>query len=132
LHVDGGVSTPFFTVPPSALSWTEPSGLLRRAQLYVIINGQVEHAPLTTNRAAVSVFGRSLDFMQLSLTRSTFNETRSFCERNGIAFRATAIPTDAGSFGTLDVSEKTRTRLFSLGERLGASGDAWNLAKPAA
>jgi hypothetical protein len=77
------------------------------------------------------VLGRSFDTVELAVLRSTLDETKGFCERNGIAFQAAALPADGGSLGPFDFSTKNRRRLFRLGERLGASGEAWNLAKPA-
>lgn len=131
MHVDGGVSAPFFFVPPSALFWTEPTGLFRRARLYVIINGQVEKAPQTTAQNLAAVLGRSFDTVELSALRGTLGETRAFCDHNGIAFQAAALPSGSDADAPFDFSAKSRQRLFQLGERLGASGEAWMLtAKP--
>lgn len=129
MHVDGGVSTPFFTVPPRALFWTDAQGLFRSARLYVIINGQVQHPPQTTSLSTAAVLGRSVDTVELTLIRTTLEETQGFCEHNGVAFSASALPADSGSSGPFDFSRKNRNRLFNLGERLGASGEAWNLAR---
>ena len=130
MHADGGISAPFFSVPPSALFWTEPTGLFQRARLFVIVNGQLGPNPQTTRMNTVAVIGRSFDTVELSAVRDTLGETQAFCARNGIAFQAAALPSDLGPASPFDFSAKNRNRLFRLGERLGASGDAWNLAKP--
>jgi predicted acylesterase/phospholipase RssA len=130
MHADGGISAPFFSVPPSALFWTEPTGLFQRARLYVIVNGQLGASPQTTRMNTVAVIGRSFDTVELSAARDTLSETQAFCARNGIAFQAAALPPDIGPAAPFDFSAKNRNRLFRLGERLGASGEAWNLAKP--
>ena len=131
MHADGGISAPFFSAPPSALFWTEPTGLFQRARLYVIINGRLGPNPQTTQRNTVAVIGRSFDTVQLTAVRDTLGETAAFCARNGIAFQAASLPIDAARDAPFDFSAKNRKRLFGLGQRLGASGEAWNLAKPA-
>jgi hypothetical protein len=131
MHVDGGITTPFFSVPPQALAWTEPSGLLKRARLYVIVNAQLDKPPQTISPATVSVLGRSADTVQLSIIRNTLVATQGFCARNGVSFQGASLPASGGSLGPFDFSAKNRKRLFRLGERLGASGEAWNLARPA-
>ena len=78
----------------------------------------------------VAVISRSFDTVELSAVRDTLGETQAFCARNGIAFQAAAVPPEAGPASPFDFSARNRNRLFRLGERLGASGDAWNLAKP--
>lgn len=125
MHVDGGVSTPFFFVPPAALFWNDPTGLFDKARLYVIVNGQIERAPRTTSVNIVAVLGRSFDTVELSAMRGTLGETRAFCERNGIAFQAASLPATAPTAGPFDFSRKNRRRLFAYGERLGVSGEAW-------
>lgn len=132
MHTDGSVGALFFSVPPSALFWTEPTGLFQHARLYVIVNGHVGATPQTTAMSTVAVIGRSLETVELSAARDTLGETEAFCARNGIAFQAADLPRGAGPANPFDFSVKNRKRLFRLGERLGASGAAWNLAKPAA
>jgi hypothetical protein len=131
MHADGGITAPFFSAPPRALTWTAPTGLLQHARLYVIINGKLGPNPQTTQRNTVAVIGRSLDTVELSAVRGTLHQTEAFCARNGIAFQAAALPADAGPDRPFDFSVGNRERLFRMGERLGASGEAWNLARPA-
>lgn len=130
MHADGGISAPFFSVPPRALFWTEPTGLFQRARLFVIVNSQLGASAQTTRMNTVAVIGRSFDTVELATVRDTLAETQAFCARNAIAFQAAALPSDAGPAGAFDFSAKNRNRLFRLGARLGASGEAWNLAKP--
>ena len=99
--------------------------------LWVIVNGQLNKAPQTTATNTVAVLGRSADTVQLSIIRNTLVETQGFCARNGVSFQAASLPADGGSLGPFDFGAKNRKRLFRLGERLGASGEAWNVAKPA-
>ena len=68
--------------------------------------------------------------MELTVLRATLSETRQFTERNGMALLAGALPEASGSRGPFDFSVSNRERLFNLGERLGATGEAWNLVAP--
>jgi hypothetical protein len=130
MHVDGGISAPFFSVPASVLFSTGPTRLFQRDQFYVIINGSLDASPQTTRMNTVAVIGRSVVALQLSTARDVLGETEVFCARNGVAFNAAALPSGAGPGDPLDFSAENRERLFRLGEHLGASGEAWNLAKP--
>jgi hypothetical protein len=129
MHVDGGVATPFFSVPPGALFWTAPSGLLERARLYVIVNGRIDPVTQTTQVNTGAVLGRSFETVELLAFRTTLKATAAFCARNQIALETAALPRSAESDGPFAFGRASRRKLFDQGERLGRSGDAWTAWK---
>lgn len=129
MHVDGGVTAPFFSVPPGALYWTEPSGVFHRARLFVIMNGRLEPIVQSTSVNTVAVLARSFDAIELTAAHTTLAETEDFCRRNGVELKAAAMPRDVLSDGPFNFAVKSRRKLFDQGERLGESGEAWTAWK---
>ena len=128
MHVDGGVTIPFFVAPESLLLWTAAKGDAKPGRLYVIVNGKVGGAFGFTKGGAVSIVGRSWDAMSKALMRTHLAASSSFAKRNGGQLFYSAIP-DSADVDTsgLDFNAVNRNALFNLGKERAEAGWAWAL-----
>lgn len=127
MHVDGGVTTPFFVAPEALLLWTSPKdGAARPGRIRVIVNGKTGGGFGFTRGGTLSIVGRSWATMSKALTRTHLTASSAFARRNGGDLLFTAIPddTDADTSG-LDFKAESRARLFKLGYERALSGAAW-------
>ena len=125
MHADGGVMTPFFTVPESMLLWTDPGGGVHRGVLYVLINGQVGSSFGVTRGSLVGILARSWDAMSKASTRTTLAATVGFADRNGLTVRISEIPDEAEAQG-LNFKADNMRKLFRMGYDRAVAGDAWH------
>ena len=128
MHVDGGVTIPFFVAPESLLLWTAAKGDAKPGRLYVIVNGKVGGAFGFTKGGAVSIVGRSWDAMSKALMRTHLAASSAFARRNGGQLFYAAIP-DSADLDTsgLDFAVDNRTALFRMGVERAEAGWAWSL-----
>ncbi len=128
MHVDGGVTIPFFVAPESLLLWTAAKNSVRPGRMYVIVNGKVDGSFGFTKGGALSIVGRSWDAMSKALMRTHLAASYGFARRNGGQLFYSAIPdsADADTSG-LDFDAKNREALFRLGRERAEAGWAWAL-----
>jgi hypothetical protein len=128
MHVDGGVTIPFFVAPESLLLWTAAKDSARPGRLYVIVNGKVDGTFGFTKGGALSIVGRSWDAMSKALMRTHLAASASFAKRNGGQLFYSAIPdtADVDTSG-LDFAADNRSSLFQLGRERAEAGWAWTL-----
>jgi hypothetical protein len=128
MHVDGGVTIPFFVAPESLLLWTADKGSARPGRMYVIVNGKVGGAFGFTKGGALSIVGRSWDAMSKALMRTHLAASSAFARRNGGELFYSAIPdtADVDASG-LDFASDNRNALFKLGYERAAAGWAWTI-----
>ena len=130
MHADGGVMTPFFTVPESMLLWTDPGGGVHRGALYILINGQLGSSFGVTRGSLFGILARSWDAMSKASTRTTLAATVGFADRNGLAVQISEIPDEAEAPG-LNFKPENMRRLFRMGYDRAVAGEAWRPpAKP--
>ncbi|CAN5174930.1 patatin family protein [soil metagenome] len=129
MHVDGGVTIPFFVAPESLLLWTAEKGMARPGRLYVIVNGKVGGTFGFTKGGALSIVGRSWDAMSKALMRTHLAASSAFARRNGGQLFYSAIP-DTAEVDTsgLDFAADNRNALFQLGRERAEAGWAWALS----
>ncbi|MDO8411580.1 MAG: patatin-like phospholipase family protein [Phenylobacterium sp.] len=128
MHVDGGVTTPF-VLAPATMSFWEPKGALAPADLYVIINGEIEARRTITKGATLPILMRSFDTMSKADLRAHLLASVAFAERNGATLRYAAIPTELGA-DSLAFDTESRGRLFAAGRAAGLAGTAFREAIP--
>lgn len=128
MHVDGGVTIPFFVAPESLLLWTADKGSARPGRMFVIVNGKVGGAFGFTKGGALSIVGRSWDAMSKALMRTHLAASSAFARRNGGQLFYSAIPdtADVDASG-LDFAANNRNALFKLGYERAAAGWAWTM-----
>jgi hypothetical protein len=129
MHVDGGVTIPFFVAPESLLLWTAARGQARPGRLYVIVNGKVGGTFGFTKGKAGAIVGRSWDAMSKALMRTHLAASSAFARRNGGQLFYAAIP-DSADLDTsgLDFANDNRAALFRMGYERAQAGWAWSLS----
>lgn len=127
MHVDGGVTIPFFVAPESLLLWTAPkTGEARPGHVRVIVNGKIGGAFGFTKGGTLSVVGRAWMTMSKAMLRTHLTASAAFARRNGGALLYAAIPDDAEvDTSGLDFSADNRLTLFDLGRRRAEMEVAW-------
>ncbi|ATQ41569.1 patatin-like phospholipase family protein [Caulobacter mirabilis] len=124
MHVDGGVTTPFFTVPEAMMLWTDPQGAVHKGNLYVVINGQVGSQFGVTKGNLLGILARSYDAMSKASTRLHLAATAAFAQRNGLTMEVSEIPDEAEAQG-LNFKADNMLKLFQMGYDRAAAGEAW-------
>jgi len=124
MHADGGVMTPFFTVPESMLLWNDDAGGIHRGTIYVLANQRVAPTYGVTRGNLVDILARAFDAMTKASTRTLLAATAAFAERNGLTMLISDIPDDAEARG-LDFKASTMRRLFRMGHDRAVAGEAW-------
>ena len=124
--VDGCVSTPFFPAPGSMIAW-RPEACMTTAELYLIINGNLDPACRPTRRGAIPTMPRALDTMSRAGVRSTIAAVELLTHRNGAALTCTAIRNDRPAHPFNFKSANLRD-LFELGCTEAMSGQAFHPA----
>lgn len=124
MHVDGGVTTPFLAVPETLWSFEEPSGTLRNARFYVVINGRTSPSFAITRDTPQGVLGRSIDVLLRSSLVTTLAGNRAFADRNDLFFRYAALPDDSEA-SALDFSVESMSAVYEVGRQGALTGEAW-------
>ncbi len=123
MHVDGGVTTPFFLIPEAMALW-KPDHSMRPKSLYIIINGQINPSYAITKGAMAPIMLRTLDTLGRAEMRARIVMTQAFAERNGGTLACTVIPDDR-SADAFDFSRPNMDRLYDLGFELASTGKAF-------
>ncbi|MDO8378770.1 patatin-like phospholipase family protein [Phenylobacterium sp.] len=129
MHVDGGVTTPFFIAPEITLLSPGQLTDLRSANVYVLINAQLRESPRTTPQATIPIVARSFSTLMLHMTRAAIAGTSAFAARQDMNFHLAAIPAEYLDQGWLDFDPARMQALFDLGEARAASGQLWRSAE---
>ncbi|MDC7682642.1 patatin-like phospholipase family protein [Asticcacaulis sp. BYS171W] len=128
MHVDGGVTLPFFVLPESMLNWTVPRDLISAGHIYVLVNGKITPQPAITTYNALNIMARSLDTLTKAQARTTLITLESFGQRNNMGVSFVSLPDEFAEGGLLAFKEDSMRRVFYYGFQLGASDKLW--AKP--
>jgi len=128
MHVDGGVAVPFFIVPANMSLGDDTIHRLKGANLYVILNSQIEIGPANGVLKTTSIIPRSFEIDQIYRSRQNIALTAYFATRNEMALRLTWIPPGFPYQGSLVMDQPSMQSLFNLGLGLAESGQAWKSA----
>lgn len=123
MHVDGGVTAPFFLVPETMNFW-RPEPAMRPTELYLIINGQIGSAHSTTPGRSGPIIERTLDTLGRADARNQLRFVSAFAARNGAAVSYAAIPDDLDA-DPLAFDARYTARIFALGQAAALSGSAF-------
>jgi len=125
MHVDGGVTVPFFIAPEAVLvAPDEPRGV-RGGNIYVVINSELNVAPRTTPINTLSIVARGFASALTHSSRTALAQNETFAEKLGMSFRYTAIPNGDGSIGLFDFDAGRMRALFDYGSACAAQGQLW-------
>jgi predicted acylesterase/phospholipase RssA len=125
MHVDGGVTVPFFIAPEAVLvAPGQPQGA-RGGNIYVVINSELNVAPLTTPINTLSIVARGFSSALTHASRTALAQNETFAQKLGMSFRYTAIPNGDGSAGLLDFDATKMRALFDYASACAAKGQLW-------
>ncbi|MGE0045645.1 MAG: patatin-like phospholipase family protein [Hyphomonadaceae bacterium] len=125
MHVDGGVSTPFFVTPQIMSLWRDPASTLRGGRIFVIVNGQLEARASQTRLNTVSIAARSFETNMMFQSRQNMILAAGFAERNGLALQFARIAPDYDYRGSMGFGLDTLRGLFDYGYREAQAGRVW-------
>lgn len=124
MHVDGGVTAPFVTIPEGLYFWEAPQGQALKGRIYVIVNGKIDPSFAVVRGRAPTILGRTFDTMMKTNLRAHIVANRAFAERNNMDFEVAEVPRDAES-GSLNFQPESMRKLFALGEERALAGTAF-------
>lgn len=125
MHVDGSVTTPFFIAPALAFVLPIDPKVLKGANIYVLINGQLGVIPRTTELNTISILSRSISAELNHMKRTELALTSEFAQKYGMNFKLTVIPVDYSFDGPLEFQEATSRKLFEFGVDCAKKGRLW-------
>lgn len=125
-HVDGCVSTPLFLAPGS-MTGRRLEACIRPAELYLIINGNLDAACRSPRRGAISTLLRAFDTMSRAGVRSAITAIELLTHRNGAALACAAIRDDRPAH-PFNFKAANLRDLFELGRTEAMSGQAFRPA----
>ncbi|MGL6074377.1 MAG: patatin-like phospholipase family protein [Fimbriiglobus sp.] len=133
-HVDGGVSTAIFTmppyVPPEARS-ANPAHDLAGTNLYCIVAGKLYADPQPSKANALGLASQQISAIIYAQTRGDLQRMATTTILTGMNFYMTAIPAEfpaPTSSTTFEIP--VLTSLFDEGYRLAGSGNMWRRSAP--
>lgn len=130
MHVDGGATTPVYTLPDTLPGMIDSLPNAHRVRFHVIINNALVLRPDLVPEATVPVIMTAFSTMIRNHTRSVLAATRAMSEEFGMGFSAVWIPEDAVG-KTLAAFDADHMRaLFQRGFAMGRSGTAWQTSVP--
>lgn len=125
MHVDGGVTAPFVSIPEGLYFWEAPEGQEPTpARIFVLVNGKLDPSFAVVRGRAPTILGRAFDTMMKTTLRAHIAANRAFAERNHMDFEIAEVPRDAPS-GSLNFQPESMRALFKLGEANAIAGKAW-------
>jgi hypothetical protein len=124
MHVDGGVTAPFVSIPEGLYFWEAAEGPILRGRIFVLVNGKLDPSFAVVRGRAPTILGRSFDTMMKTTLRAHISANRAFAERNNMDFEIAEVPREAES-NSLNFDPESMRRLFKLGEDNAVAGTAW-------
>lgn len=125
MHVDGSTTLPLFIA--SEIMEEMPLSLvdLRGAEVYVIVNGQLNTNPKTTSHKPTAVLSRSFSAALMSASRRALVVTADFAHTYHMHFRFTYLPMSYAYRGPLAFKFSNMDALFRYGARCADSDRLW-------
>lgn len=124
MYVDGGVNTPFLSVPEGLILSAEGLPDWRGSELFIVVNGKLAQEYSQTRGSLPAVLARSYNSMSRASLRTSLAAQGAFARRNGVRVSVAAIPHDIDA-SALDFDQESMTTLFQEGRRRAASGRGW-------
>lgn len=123
MHVDGGVTMPFFFVPEQMYFW-RPEHAMRPLALHLVINGQIQGGYRITRGALPTILLRSADTLGRADSRTQLRLAQAFAGRNGAPLAYAVIPNGLEA-DPLGFQPEAMSALFALGRGQALRGEAF-------
>jgi hypothetical protein len=129
MHVDGGLTTPVFTLPAAfLLSNVRPKRPVP-LDIYVLINDEIYPEFEVVPESTFAIAGRSVSAMLKTETRFAILRTYEFAQANGLGFHVTYIGADGPHCGA-GFDAACMRRLYEYGYEQARSGRFWQTRPP--
>ena len=125
MHVDGGVTVPFFIAPHSAFVSGEYLVGIENANVYVVINAPLTTTPRATPINTTSISLRGFSVALSYLTRTELILTASFAQQNSLNLSFTSIPPAYKFAGVFAFEAPEMRKLFDYAQSCAAAGQLW-------
>jgi hypothetical protein len=125
MHVDGGVTVPFFLFPDVAFISDEKFEQLNGARIYVIVNGQLNPVQRSSRANTIAITLRASNVALTRMTRTELLLASSFAQRQGLTLRFTNIPGNYPFSGPFDFEAEPMRKLFDYATQCARSGRLW-------
>lgn len=125
MHVDGGVTAPFFLFPDVAFISGEKFKDLEGARIYVIVNGQLDPVQRSSQANTIAITLRASNVALTRMTRTELLLASSFAQRQGMALRFTNIPASYPFSGPFNFQTEPMRTLFDYATQCAQSGRLW-------
>lgn len=125
MHVDGGVTTSVFSTPLIAGIQSTELPMLRGANLYMLVNGQLARAPQTTRYNTIDIISNALAAEMTYKTREAIVDNIAAARRLGMQFHLTEIPVDYPQTSFIDFDRTHMLTLFDYAAGCAAQGLVW-------
>jgi hypothetical protein len=130
MHVDGGVTSPIFTLPEAfLLSNARPERGLR-LNIYVLINGEIYPDFRVVPDRTVDIAGQTVSTMIKDQIRSVIFRTYEFAQENGLGFNLTYIAPERASGGGVGFDTAYMRRIYEYGYEKARLGGFWQTSPP--
>jgi len=129
MHTDGGTITQVFfyagVIDLRAAGELAGANASNVGDLYVIRNGQLTPGVEQTERKLADISDRALYTMIKAAAVNNLFRIHAFARRDNVGFHYVDIPDSHVSESSEPFDQAEMNRLFSVGYKLGLSGDAW-------
>jgi predicted acylesterase/phospholipase RssA len=127
VHVDGGVTLPFFIAPaPEDLPAAGVGG--QPPLVRVVIDGRLRDFPHAANANALSIFSRSVSAGLSRMTRTGLEAAVAASRLRGISLEYAAIPAAYPLPGAFNFDPNEQRTLFQYASSCAESGRLWSRA----
>ncbi len=134
MHVDGGVGARVFlnggVFRGSRIRERGGHGGIGREDVFVIHNGQLVPLPEPIGRSLPAIAMRVIDATSSTAATGDLFRIYSYAQREQAAFQWVTIPRGVSMVAEEVFDPQQMTRLYELGYRLGADGNAWATLPP--
>ena len=131
MHVDGGTTVPFFIAPYFAEIAPDAREALRGANLYVLLNRQLDAPPQTTREKMLPIMMRSFSSTLRLMSRTTLEFNAAVANRYGMNLRIGSIPVEYPLQGPFNFHTPVLQTLFSYAANCTQNGQLWTTPEQA-
>ncbi len=125
MHVDGGITAPFFIAPDLSEIPPNARDALRGARIYVLLNRQLAVPGSTTPDSKLLVTRNGFSANQRVLARTTVEVHAAFAQRYGMTMSIASIPVQYPLEMPFDFRTDVLERLFDYGKQCALTGQLW-------
>ena len=124
MHVDGGLTSPVFTLPAALLLSNVRPKRPMRLNIYILINDEIYPEFEVVPDSTFAIAGQSVSAVLKALTRFVIFQTYEFAQQHELGFNLTYIGADGPHCGA-EFNTACMRRLYEYGYEMARSGRSW-------